>query len=141
MSTHPTQPYDLLAAVRAFHEAIGHPVKEEPDLSDIPLSDLRDALIYEKTLELSVGLENQDVSEVIAALAELEVVIAGAWLSLGLIKYREAALTEVMRANMSKLGEDGKPIYRFDGKIMRGPNYSPPDMIKVITGVDNVNTK
>ena len=47
-------------------------------------------------------------------------------------RYKAAGLSEVHRSNMSKLGEDGKPIYREDGKILKGPNYTPPDLRKVL---------
>jgi predicted HAD superfamily Cof-like phosphohydrolase len=57
----------------------------------------------------------------------------GAYLSLGFHRYKDAATAEVHRSNMSKAGADGKPIYREDGKILKGPNYSKPDLASILT--------
>lgn len=62
---------------------------------------------------------------------------ANAWSALGLMPYREAAFLEVQRANMSKLGEDGKPILNEAGRVVKGPNYVAPDLARVVAEIDN----
>ncbi len=62
---------------------------------------------------------------------------ANAWSVLGLMPYREAAFLEVQRANMSKLGEDGKPILNEAGRVVKGPNYVAPDLARVVAEIDN----
>jgi len=143
-----------LAMVAEFHRAFGHPVKGEPDLSDEKHNKLRVELLSEELLELKSALsdaavaiyafENGLVSEftrkkildatvaAFDALLDIQVVLDGAFLSLGFHRYKAAGLAEVHRSNMSKLGEDGKPIYREDGKILKGPNYTPPNLRKVL---------
>lgn len=71
-------------------------------------------------------------AEVLDALCDLQYVLDGTFLALGFHKVKDAAMTEIHRSNMSKLGEDGRPVKRDDGKILKGPNYSPPDLIGVL---------
>lgn len=125
-----------LAMVAEFHRAFGHPVKDKPDLSDERQNNLRAELIREELNEFydatdDASLESANVSA-FDALLDLQVVLDGAFLALGFHRYKAAGLAEVHRSNMSKLGADGKPIYRDDGKILKGPNYTPPDLRKVL---------
>ena len=118
-----------LERVKIFHETYGLPVKEAPDISDEKTNRLRVALLEEEVAELKVALEQGDVIEVLDALTDIQYVLDGAYLSFGLSHLKEVAFAEVQRSNMSKLGADGKPIRReSDGKVMKGPNYSPPDI-------------
>ncbi len=118
-----------LEKVRIFHETYGLPVKSAPDISDPRVNDLRINLLAEELDELREALEAGDMVEVLDALTDLQYVLDGAYLSFGLHHLKEDAFNEVQRSNMSKLGEDGKPIVReSDGKILKGPNYSPPDI-------------
>lgn len=118
--------------VKEFHERFGHPVAAEPDqfLRDEALNVLRIALIKEELDELIDAVEMGEIVNVADALADLEYVIHGAALAWGIPL--DACTAEVHRSNMSKLGEDGKPILREDGKVLKGPNYSPPDLSAVL---------
>ncbi|MCE7885989.1 MAG: phosphoribosyl-ATP diphosphatase [Alphaproteobacteria bacterium PRO2] len=122
-----------LEQVREFHETYGLPVEGAPNISDQKTNDLRINLIAEELEELQEALKNNDIVETLDALIDLQYVLDGAFLSFGLHDVKEAAFAEVHRSNMSKLGEDGKPIRReSDGKVMKGPNYFVPDMSQFI---------
>lgn len=118
--------------VAEFHRAFGHPVSDEPDLSDQKLNRLRVDLIEEEKGELALALLWEHKVAAFDALLDIQVVLDGAFLALGFHRFKAAGLAEVHRSNMSKLGADGKPIYREDGKILKGPNYTPPDLRKVL---------
>lgn len=128
-----------LLQVREFHRAFGHPVSQKVNVQDKPLNDLRLRLIAEELVELKDWLalceqaktpEEVEVYaiEVLDALADIQYVLDGAYLAFGMAAMKSAASSEVHRSNMSKLGEDGKPIKREDGKILKGPNYSKPNL-------------
>jgi predicted HAD superfamily Cof-like phosphohydrolase len=118
-----------LDRVQIFHETYGLPVKDTPDISDPKTNNLRIGLLEEEVQELKDALAAGDMVEVLDALTAIQYVLDGAYLSFGLQHLKETAFAEVQRSNMSKLGEDGKPIYReSDGKVMKGPNYSAPDL-------------
>ncbi len=122
-----------LEQVKEFHETYGLPVESEPNISDAKTNDLRINLIAEELDELKEALKNNDIVETLDALIDLQYVLDGAFLSLGLHDVKDAAFAEVHRSNMSKLGEDGKPIRReSDGKVMKGPNYFVPAMSQFI---------
>lgn len=122
-----------LEQVQEFHDTYGLPVKNAPDISDAKTNDLRINLIAEELDELKEALKNNDIVETLDALIDLQYVLDGAFLSFGLHDVKETAFAEVHRSNMSKLGEDGKPIRReSDGKVMKGPNYFVPDMSQFI---------
>ena len=122
-----------LEQVREFHETYGLPVESAPNISDQKTNDLRINLIAEELEELQEALKNNDIVETLDALIDLQYVLDGAFLSFGLHDVKEIAFAEVHRSNMSKLGEDGKPIRReSDGKVMKGPNYFVPDMSQFI---------
>lgn len=122
-----------LEQVKEFHETYGLPVKDSPDISDAKTNALRVNLLAEELEELQEALADGDIVEVLDALTDLQYVLDGAYLSFGLHKVKEAAFEEVQRSNMSKLGEDGKPIVRpEDGKILKGPNYFKPDIAQFI---------
>jgi predicted HAD superfamily Cof-like phosphohydrolase len=118
-----------LDRVKIFHETYGLPVKDSPDISDDKTNRLRVALLEEEVAELKAALEQGDMVEVLDALTDIQYVLDGAYLSFGMSHLKEPAFAEVQRSNMSKLGEDGHPIRReSDGKVMKGPNYSAPDI-------------
>lgn len=122
-----------LEQVREFHETYGLPVESAPNITDQKTNDLRINLIAEELEELQEALKNNDIVETLDALIDLQYVLDGAFLSFGLHDVKEIAFAEVHRSNMSKLGEDGKPIRReSDGKVMKGPNYFVPDMSQFI---------
>ena len=124
-----------LDQVREFHETYGLPVKSSPDITDAKTNDLRINLLAEELDELKEALAAGDIVEVLDALTDLQYVLDGAYLSFGLHDVKDAAFYEVQRSNMSKLGEDGKPIRReSDGKILKGPNFFEPDLSQFIKG-------
>lgn len=122
-----------LEQVQEFHETYGLPVHGAPDLSCEQTKQLRINLLQEELDELKQALSNDDPQETLDALIDLQYVLDGAFLSFGLHAIKDLAFDEVHRSNMSKLGEDGKPIRRpEDGKILKGPNYFAPDLGKFI---------
>lgn len=124
---------NTLDCVKEFHATYGLSIKDTPDLTDKRTNDLRISLLQEELDELKEALAEGNEKEVLDALTDLQYVLDGAYLSLGYHLLKEPAFAEVQRSNMSKLGLDGKPIVRpEDGKILKGPNYSPPDLAMVI---------
>ncbi len=122
-----------LDSVKIFHETYGLPVKDAPDISDAKTNALRVNLLEEEVEELKEALAAGNIVEVLDALTDIQYVLDGAYLSFGLQDLKQAAFDEVQRSNMSKLGEDGKPIVRpEDGKILKGPNYFKPDLSKFL---------
>lgn len=145
--------------VREFHEKFNHPIHTQPTVPDTKIVKLRLALILEEFIELTEAClneesqtsqellstlhgamdtvkaltdENLSVSlvDVADALTDINYVVYGAGHCFGV--NLDACMEEVQRSNMSKLGQDGKPIYNEHGKIMKGPNYQAPDLATVI---------
>ena len=118
--------------VTEFHKLFGHPIRKAPFLVYDRENTLRLSLIEEEVKELKEALKTKNELEVFDALLDIQYVLDGAFLALGYADYKDAGLAEVHRSNLSKLGEDGKPVYREDGKILKGPNFSKPDLKKVL---------
>lgn len=116
--------------VREFHETYGAYIQDSPDAGNFALRRLRWNLIEEEVGELNEALGLGDIVEIADALGDIAYVVYGAAISFGIDL--DAVLTEIHRSNMSKLGEDGKPIYREDGKVLKGPNFFKPDLKKVL---------
>jgi len=126
-----------LDQVQEFHETYGLPVENAPTISCEQTKELRINLLAEELDELKEALENNDMVETLDALIDLQYVLDGAFLSFGLQSVKQSAFDEVHRSNMSKLGEDGKPIRREgDGKVMKGPNYFKPNMAQFVIKKD-----
>jgi len=124
---------NTLDQVQEFHETYGLPVEVEQTCGNEQTKQLRINLLQEELDELKEALDNDDMIETLDALIDLQYVLDGAFLSFGMQNVKEVAFNEVHRSNMSKLGEDGKPIRREgDGKVMKGPNYFKPDMAQFI---------
>ena len=122
-----------LEQVQEFHDTYGLPVENHQTTGNDQTKELRINLLQEELDELKEALENDDLVETLDALIDLQYVLDGAFLSFGLQNVKMEAFSEVHRSNMSKLGEDGKPIRREgDGKVMKGPNYFKPDMTQFI---------
>ena len=113
-----------------FMEVFGQEVHCEPTLRDQETQDLRVDLIAEELDELQLALTNNDIVEVADALTDLLYVVYGAGHAFGIDL--DDCFNEVHESNMSKLGEDGKPIYREDGKVLKGPNYFPPNLEEIV---------
>lgn len=116
--------------VKEFHEAFNHPVRTQPMIPDMNEQILREDLIDEEFKELKRAMVNDDIVEVADAIGDLLYVVYGAALVCGI--NADKVFDEVHKSNMSKLGDDGKPIYREDGKILKGENFKKPDIAKVI---------
>ncbi len=122
-----------LKAVKAFHKAFGLGVNETPiaKLSPQKLK-LRFDLMAEENEEYLEAAQNNDLVEVADALGDMLYILCGTILEHGMQYKIEEVFNEIQHSNMSKLGADGKPIYREDGKVMKGPNYFKPDILKVL---------
>lgn len=116
--------------VAQFMTTFGQEVKTSPSFPDQDTIKLRRELIDEELKELDVAIADNDPVEVADALTDLLYVIYGMGHSFGLDLQK--CFDEVHRSNMSKLDEDGKPIYREDGKILKGPSYTPPNLKDII---------
>ena len=111
-------------------QTFGQEVKTKPSFSTSKINKLRYDLINEELDELKVALENKDLLEVADALTDILYVTYGAGHAFGIDL--DKCFEEVQSSNMSKLNEDGKPIYNETGKVMKGPKYFKPDLNKFI---------
>ena len=116
--------------VKAFMNTYGQDIKEKASFPEDSIVQLRVDLIEEELNELKEAIKNNDIVEVADALTDILYVTYGAGHSFGV--NLDKCFDEVQRSNMSKLGEDGNPIYNVSGKVMKGPSYSPPDLKKII---------
>ena len=117
--------------VKLFMQTFGQEVKAKANFSDEKTNKLRVDLIKEELEELTKAMDEKDLLEVADALTDILYVTYGAGHAFGI--NLDKCFDEVQRSNMSKLGEDGKPIYNESGKVMKGPNYFKPDLSKYIT--------
>lgn len=122
-----------LNAVKEFHQAFGLGVSETPkgDLGESK-NMLRYNLMKEENEEYLEAVQNDDKIEIADALGDMLYILCGTIIEHGLQHKIEEVFYEIQRSNMSKLGEDGKPIYREDGKVMKGPNYFKPDFSLIL---------
>ena len=116
--------------VGVFMKTFGQEVKNKPSFSTEKINQLRISLIQEELDELKEAITNNDLLEVADALTDLLYVTYGAGHAFGIDL--DKCFDEVQNSNMSKLGEDGKPIYNELGKVMKGPNYFKPDLSKFV---------
>ena len=116
--------------VGKFMKTFGQEVKTKPGLSNEKINKLRIDLIDEELTEFKEAIKNNDLKEVVDALTDILYVTYGAGHAFGV--NLDECFDEVQRSNMSKLGEDGKPIYNENGKVMKGPKYFQPDLKKFI---------
>lgn len=135
MST-PAEPLTLAEAighVRAFHDAFGIPNAQAPTgaIGDRDAL-LRYKLIREENEEYLEAALRGDLTEVADALGDILYILCGTLLKHGLEHKIDEVFREIQRSNMSKLGADGRPIYREDGKVMKGPGYFRPDIAAIL---------
>ena len=116
--------------VRVFMKTYGQEVKDKAGLSDAMTNKLRIDLIKEELEELTEAMKDENLLEVADALTDILYVTYGAGHAFGIDL--DKCFDEVQNSNMSKLGEDGKPIYNEVGKVMKGPNYFKPDLSKYL---------
>ena len=122
-----------LEAVALFHETFGMGVASamKADLGSRK-NLLRFNLMDEENKEYLEAAENNDLLEVADALGDMLYILCGTILEHGMQYKIEEVFNEIQRSNMSKLGADGKPIYREDGKVLKGPNYFVPNIDKIL---------
>ena len=116
--------------VKTFMKTFGQEVKTKPSFSTDKINSLRYDLINEELEELKVAMKNKDLLEVADALTDILYVTYGAGHAFGIDL--DKCFEEVQNSNMSKLGEDSKPIYNDSGKVMKGPKYFKPDLTKFV---------
>ena len=122
-----------LSAVSAFHLAFGLGVNNTPTTEiDEATMNLRFSLMDEENKEYLDAMKNKDLIEVADALGDMLYILCGTIITHGMQDVIDKVFEEIQRSNMSKLGSDGKPIYREDGKVLKGPNYFKPDISKVL---------
>ena len=117
--------------VGVFMKTFGQEVKNKPSFSTDKINKLRIDLIKEELDELNEAMKNKDLLEVADALADILYVTYGAGHAFGIDL--DKCFDEVQNSNMSKLANNGKPIYNNDGKVIKGPNYFKPDLSKFIS--------
>ena len=116
--------------VGVFMKTFGQEVKDKPSFSTDKINKLRLDLIKEELNELTEAMNNKDLLEVADALTDILYVTYGAGHAFGIDL--DKCFEEVQNSNMSKLDENGKPIYNEAGKVMKGPNYFKPDLSKFV---------
>lgn len=126
---------DKISAVEAFHSSFKLGIRHKPT-ADLGLSTnlLRYKLMREENEEYLDAANNGDLVEVADALGDMLYILCGTIIEHGMQDKIESVFEEIQRSNMSKLGEDGKPIYREDGKVLKGPNYFRPDIASILEG-------
>ena len=122
-----------IEAVTKFHESYGLAIGHNPK-ANLPenISELRFNLMKEENEEYLQAAQDEDLIEIGDALGDMLYILCGTIIAHGFQDKIESIFDEIQRSNMSKLGADGKPIYRKDGKVMKGPNYFKPDLKKIL---------
>lgn len=122
-----------LDSVKQFHSSFGLGISEVPkaDLGEA-VNLLRYNLMKEENEEYLEAVQNKDLVEIADALGDMLYILCGTIIEHGLQYKIEEVFDEIQRSNMSKLGVDGLPIYREDGKVMKGPDYFKPDFTKIL---------
>jgi len=117
-------------SVKIFMKTFGQEVKNKASFPNEKIIKLRSDLIEEEFSELKKALEEKNLEEVADALTDILYVTYGAGCAFGI--NLDKCFEEVQKSNMSKLGDDGKPIYNEKGKVMKSKRYSPPDFKKIL---------
>ncbi len=117
-------------SVKKFMETFGQEVKTKADFPSDKIVKLRYDLIKEELDEFKEAIKARNLTEIADSLTDILYVTYGAGIAFGIDL--DKCFDEVQRSNMSKLGEDGKPIYNEHGKVMKGPKYFKPDLSKFI---------
>lgn len=124
---------EVLSQVKEFHESFGIENKSSPTvLIGKEEVELRHRLMAEENSEYLEAAKNNDLVEVADALEDMLYILCGTILKHGMQDVITSVFEEIQRANMSKLDENGKPIYREDGKVMKGANYKDPNIEEVL---------
>ncbi|SHH33976.1 pyrophosphohydrolase domain-containing protein [Winogradskyella jejuensis] len=124
---------DKIDAVKAFHTAFKIGYRETPKAHlGMEKNQLRYKLMREENEEYLEAANNNDLVEVADALGDMLYILCGTIIEHGMQHKIEEVFAEIQRSNMSKLGEDGEPIYREDGKVLKGPNYFKPNIATIL---------
>lgn len=124
---------DTIKAVATFHDSFGIKNNYEPTAKLAKGQiELRHRLMQEENEEYLVAAKDGDLVEIADALGDQLYILCGTIMKHGMQDVIEDVFNEIQRSNMSKLGEDGKPIYREDGKILKGKNYFKPDIKSIL---------
>lgn len=123
-----------LKQVEDFQKAFGGPIGDKPSFPSEKRCELRQKLLQEEVLELYEAWSNGDIIEVADAITDCLYILFGTAIEFGLQDKLEALFEEVHGSNMSKLQENGRPLYREDGKVLKGKNYYKPDLKKILNG-------
>ena len=120
-------------SVKIFHEVYNLSYKDSP-VADIGIDkiNLRFKLMEEENQEYLEAAKNNDIIEVADALGDMLYILCGTIIEHGMQDKIEEIFDEIQKSNLSKLGDDGKPIYRNDGKVMKGPNYFKPKISEIL---------
>ena len=118
-------------SVKKFMETFGQEIKEKASFPNDKITSLRYELIREELDEFKEAIDKKDIKEVADALTDILYVTYGAGHAFGIDL--DKCFEEVQNSNMSKLGNDGKPIYNDKGKVMKGPNYFKPNLSKFVS--------
>ncbi len=118
--------------VREFHETFEVGIQNTPQFPDKNTQALRNRLLQEELDELKEAVANKDLTEVADALVDIQYLLLGTVLEYGMQDKFEALFDEVHRSNMSKLDEQGLPVRRADGKVIKSERYSPPDLQPIL---------
>jgi len=122
-----------LKSVKIFHEAFGIKISNKPTLElSKDILKLRHSLMVEENNEYLKAVEERNLIEVADALGDMLYILCGTILTHGFQNLIEDIFDEIQSSNMSKLGDGGKPIYRNDGKVLKGPNYKKPNIKKFL---------
>lgn len=119
---------NTVAKVREFHRKF----VDEPGIPIEKIKSIRPILLREELRELDDAIAANDQVEILDALTDLQYVLDGTYIAFGFDRVKYRAFAEVHRSNMSKLDADGKPVIRDDGKILKGPNFSPPNLLPFV---------
>ncbi len=122
---------DTLSIVREWHEAFDVPVAPAPGIPEAR-AQMRLAILEEEVAELRAAVEAGDMTEVLDALCDIQYVLDGTFLEFGMHGIKQAAMEEVHSSNMSKLGADGRPVLREDGKVLKGPAFRRPELAPLL---------
>ena len=124
-------PGDTLSIVREWHQAFDVPVQDAPTIPEARVQ-MRLTILEEEVAELRAAVDAGDLVEVLDALCDIQYVLDGTFLEFGLHGLKDQAMAEVHASNMSKLGADGRPVLRADGKVLKGPSFFPPDLASIL---------
>ena len=117
-------------SVKKFMQTFGQQIKEKAEFPNEKMTKLRYELIEEELQEFKEAIDKKDIKEVADALTDILYVTYGAGHAFGI--NLDKCFQEVQNSNMSKLDQNGKPIYNEKGKVMKGPNYFKPDLTKFV---------